>query len=66
MSSTKFILITGGGGGIGLEVARLLASREHSLILVVRDALRLQAAAKELRAENSFFKLCLLYAGRKQ
>jgi len=24
MSSTKFILITGGGGGIGLEMARLL------------------------------------------
>jgi len=34
MSSAKSILITGGGGGIGLEVARLLASREHSLILV--------------------------------
>ena len=52
MSSTKFILITGGGGGIGLEMARLLASREHSLILVGRDAVRLQAAAKELRATH--------------
>ena len=50
MSSTKSILITGGGGGIGLEMARLLASREHSLILVGRDTVRLQAAAKELRA----------------
>jgi len=52
MSSTKFILITGGGGGIGLEMARLLASREHSLILVGRDTVRLQAAAKELRATH--------------
>ena len=52
MSSTKFILITGGGGGIGLAMARLLASREQSLILVGRDAVRLQAAAKELRATH--------------
>ncbi|MFM9039425.1 MAG: SDR family NAD(P)-dependent oxidoreductase, partial [Betaproteobacteria bacterium] len=52
MSSTKLILITGGGGGIGLEMARLLASREHSLILVGRDTVRLQAAAKELRATH--------------
>jgi short-subunit dehydrogenase len=49
MSSTRSILITGGGSGIGLELARLLASREHSLILVGRDAARLQAAANELR-----------------
>ena len=52
MSSTKSILITGGGGGIGLEMARLLASREHCLILVGRDAARLQAAANELRATH--------------
>lgn len=51
MSSAKSILITG-GGGIGLEVARLLASREHSLILVGRDAVRLQTAANELRAAH--------------
>ncbi|MFN7881748.1 MAG: SDR family NAD(P)-dependent oxidoreductase, partial [bacterium] len=49
MSSTRSILITGGGSAIGLELARLLASREHSLILVGRDAARLQAAANELR-----------------
>jgi hypothetical protein len=52
MSSTKSILITGGGSGIGLEMARLLASRERSLILVGRDAVRLQAAANELRAAH--------------
>ena len=52
MSSTKSILITGGGSGIGLEIARLLASRENSLILVGRDAVRLQAAENELRAAH--------------
>ena len=52
MSSAKSILITGGGGGIGLELARLLASREHSLILVGRDAVRLQTAANELRTAH--------------
>ena len=52
MSSTKSILITGGGGGIGLEMPRLLASRKHSLILVGRDAARLQAAANELRSAH--------------
>lgn len=52
MSSSKSILITGGGSGIGLEIARLLASREHSLILFGRDSVRLQAAANELRATH--------------
>ena len=52
MSSANSILITSGGGGIGLEMARLLASREHSLILVGRDAVRLQTAANELRATH--------------
>ena len=52
MSSANSILITGGGGGIGLEIARLLASCEHSLILVGRDAVRLQTAANELRATH--------------
>ena len=52
MSSTKSILITGGGGGIGLEMARLLASSEHALILIGRDAVRLQSAANELRAAH--------------
>lgn len=41
-------LITGGSGGIGLQMARLLAARGHRLVLASRDAGRLQAAADEL------------------
>lgn len=36
--------ITGGSSGIGLELARLLASRGHPVALFARDAARLQAA----------------------
>jgi len=42
-------LITGGSGGIGLEMARILAARGHRLVLVSRDLSRLQAAADDLR-----------------
>ncbi len=48
----KTVLITGGGGGIGLEIAKLLAALGHSLLLVGRDANRLKAAADELRAAH--------------
>ncbi|NCV39585.1 MAG: KR domain-containing protein [Betaproteobacteria bacterium] len=34
MSAITTTLITGGSGGIGLEIARLLASRGHRLLLV--------------------------------
>ena len=40
---------TSGSGGIGLEMARLLAPRGHRLVLASRDPGRLQAAADELR-----------------
>lgn len=49
MSLMTTTLITGGSGGIGLEMARLLASRGHRLLLVSRDAARLNSAAQELR-----------------
>ncbi len=42
--------ITGGSSGIGLELAKGLASRGHSLALFARDPAKLQDAIREIRA----------------
>lgn len=47
-ASSSFTLITGANSGIGLELARQAAADGHELILVARNALTLEAAAKEL------------------
>ncbi|GEP90608.1 uncharacterized oxidoreductase [Chitinophaga terrae (ex Kim and Jung 2007)] len=41
----KTILITGGGSGIGLEIARLLSAQNNKVVLVGRNADRIAAAA---------------------
>ncbi|SHN37219.1 3-oxoacyl-ACP reductase FabG [Actinacidiphila paucisporea] len=45
-------LVSGATSGIGLAVARLLATQGHRVFIGARDAARIEATVKELRAEG--------------
>ena len=51
-SPISVALVTGASSGIGAEIARDLASRGHSLLLVARRQAQLEALAEELRSEQ--------------
>jgi short-subunit dehydrogenase len=48
----KIALITGASGGIGLEIAAVLAAEGHDCVLVARDAAKLDALAATLRTAH--------------
>jgi len=51
-SGKRTALVTGAGGGIGLELARLLAADHHDLVLVGRGRERLESVADEFRQQH--------------
>lgn len=52
MSSRPLAVVTGGSGGIGLELARELAGKGHDLIIVAENPADLEQAAQQLRREG--------------
>jgi uncharacterized protein len=49
---TNTALVTGASGGIGLELARLLASGGHDLVLVARSEAKLHEIGEQLEQEH--------------
>ena len=49
----KYTVITGASSGIGLEMAKILASKNHNLILVARNLDRLKSIKDDLESKYS-------------
>src|SRR5262245_52368002 len=54
----KTALMTGAGGGIGLELTRLLAADGHNLVIVGRNRERLERLESDLRARHQIAVRC--------
>ena len=52
MSERNFALVTGASGGIGLELARLLAEKGYNLVLLARSRNKLEELARELETAH--------------
>ncbi len=53
MTKTNTALITGASSGIGLELARLHASKGGDLVLVARSRDKLETLQRELQQQHS-------------
>jgi short-subunit dehydrogenase len=58
VAETKTALITGAGGGIGLELTRLLAADGHNVVILGRNRDRLARVEAELRARHQIAVRC--------
>ncbi len=55
----KIILITGAGRGIGLEIAKIFASKNENLILIIRKKSQKKVIEKIMKNYNCKFKIFL-------
>jgi len=52
IAQNKVAVITGGGSGIGLAIARVFAANGYSVVITGRDAKRLQSAAAAISSDK--------------
>lgn len=48
-----YAVVTGASGGIGFELAKLLAADSYDLLLIARDPIRLKAAAEDIEKSSA-------------